>query len=391
MAQPRVLRSGIYTQGGPSLVSPWTLATGVVPGVLGRSPMQWLGWYDLRPWQDTPEGIGLSDYRQNVTQVDSGDARVRFSPAFAGANESGRAVNPIALPTAGAYTNVQLGARTELGPATWQPENDAANTRTVQAVSLLVVGVDQPELTDSWNTSVPQTWPQMDTATTPGQSRTMFQNYVSVGPEILSDLSQGPAATYDLSELGGGTRFVGVWAVGYWIGPGVTANQVGAVLNWQVEDAPGPYRHGSATYAYPVRRVAALAGANSAADPTRTVAQWSLQRFGSSMIGNSTAAPGGVCGCSVVVVNGGVQVDARIDYHVGTAVDLTASPAANMTAVPAATLALPTMARLPNAVTGVPTSVNGPYSYASLTMVCGSGVAPPNVTDTVAIVLVTVG
>jgi hypothetical protein len=391
MARPRVLRSGIYTQGGPSLVDAWTLATGAVPGVLGKSPMQWLGWYDLKPWQDTPEGAGLDDYRQNVVAVETGQARVRFSPVFAGANESGRATNPIALPTAGTYTNVQLGARCELGPLTWQPEDDVGNTRTVQAVSLLVVGVDSPELTDSWSTSIDQTWPQMDTAATAGQTRTMIQNYVSVGPEILTDLAQGPAATYDLNELGGGTRFVGVWAVGYWVGPDVNAAQVGAVLNWQVEDGPGPYRYGSTTYAYPVRRVAALAGANSDADPTRTVAQWSLQRFGSSMIGNTTGAPTGVTGCSVVVVNGGVQLDARVDYHVGTAVDKTASPSANMTVIPAGTATVPSMVRLPNAVTGVLTTVNGPYSYGSLCMVCGSGVAPPNATDTVAMVLVTVG
>lgn len=390
MSHPRVLRSGTYTIGGAAELTPWVLGTNAVSGQLGKSELQWLGWYDLRPWQDTPEGVGQGDYRENVVAVESGSARVRFSPAFGGADDAGLAVNPIALATAGGYTNVQLGARCQSGPSTWQPEDDTTNTRTVQALSLFVVGVDKPETFNSWATNVPQTWAQMDTASTPGQTRTMFQNHISVGPEVLTDLAHGPAATYDLEELGGGCRFVGIWAAGYWIGPDVNMSQTGAIVDWLVEDAPAPARQGPTTYAYPVRRVALLAAANSDADPARTVAQWSMQRFGGGMVEGRAGAPG-TTGCSVVVVNGGVQVDARVDLHVGTAVDKTASPSANMTVVAAGTATLPAMVRLPPAVTGVFTNVQGPYSYGSLVMVCGSGATPPNNTDTVAMVLVTVG
>ena len=390
MAQPRVLRSGSYTNGGPSLISAWQQGTNAQAGVLGRSPMLWCGWYDLRPWQGEPEGQGQGDYRRNVTAVDTGSARIRFTPAFCDPDDSGLASNPIALPQLGAYANVQLGSRGQLRPQTWQPEDDVANTRTVQAVSLMVVGVDKPTLSGEWATDVDPSWPQ-DPACSPGRTRNMFQNWVSVGPEVLSDLAHGPAATYDLETLGGGARFVGGWCVGYWIGPNVSANQVGCILNWMTEDAPGPQRSGPTTYAYPIRRIANLPGANSDADPTRTVAQWSLQRFGSNdVIGNANGGPGST-NCSVVVVNGGTQLDARVDLHVGTAVDKTASPSANMTVIGAATATVPGMVRLPPAVTGAAADVQGPYSYGSLTMVTGSGVSPPNLTDTVAMALVTVG
>lgn len=391
MERPRVLRAGSYTTGGPSLVSGWVRADAATSGALGRSPTMWAGWYDLRPWQETPQGQGQGDYRDNVTQVESGCARIRFTPAFGGPDDSGLAVNPVAIPSAGAYVNVQLGARSQLGPLTWQPEDDVNNTRTVQAVSLLVVGVDKPTLSGNWRTDIDPSWDQMDAACTPGNQRDMFQNWISVGPEVLSDLAHGPAATYDLQTLGGGCRFVGIWVVGYWVGPDVDRAQVGSILNWMVEDAPGPERHGPTTYAYPVRRVANVAAAQSDADPTRTVAQWSLQRFGSNDVyGNANGGPGST-NCSVVVANGGTQVDARVDLHVGTAVDKTASPSANMTAVAAATATACGMVRLPPAVTGNAADVQGPYSYGSLTMVTGSGVSPPNNTDTTAIVLVTVG
>ena len=392
MAQTQILRHGTYTNGGPATVTPWTLATAGVTGVLGKSPWQWLGWYDLRPWQGEPPGLGAAAYRQNVTAVKTGGARVRFTPAFGGANEAGPAVNPIAIPTAGALANVQLGARCSDGPATWQP-GDGTNT-TVQAVSLMVVGLDGPNLGNTWSQTAAQTWPQMDTANTPGQTRNIFQNYMSVGPEVLSDLAQGPAATYDVESLGGGARFVGVWAVGYWVGPDLTALQTGAVLNWVVEDCKGPPRCGATTYAFPIRRVANLAAvATSAPVPSRTVAQWSMQRFGNNEVltgASGGSSQGGGGGCSVVVVNGGVPLNARIDYHVATAVDLTASPAA-MQPIAAGTATTPTMARMRNAVGGVATTINPPYSYASLVMTCGVGASPPNLTDTVAMALVTVG
>lgn len=392
MARPRVLRHGTYTNGGAASVTTWTLATGAASGVMGKGPFQWLGWYDLRPWQGTPPGLSSDDYRQNVVALESGAGRVRFTPAMGGANDSGLAVNPIGLPTGGALANVQLGSRGSDGPLTWQPSDGAS--QTIQAVSLMVVALDKPDEGNSWATNVPQTWDQMDAAVTPGNTRTIFQNNISVGPEVLSDLAQGPAATYDLETLGGGARFVGVWAVGYWIGPDITTTQRGAVLNWIVEDHAGPQRRGAATYAFPVRRIANTGVATSAPMPSRTVAQWSFQRFGNHEIltgASGGSSQGGGTGCSVVVVNGGVALEARVDYHVATAVDQTASPVANMTAVAAGTATTPTMLRLRNAVTGVATSVNPPYSYASLVLTCGVGADPPNNTDTVAMVLVTVG
>ena len=392
MQRPRVLRAGSYTQGGPSSVSAFVNADAGNSGVLGRSPLMWAGWYDLRPWQETPQGQGQGEYRDNVTCVESGEARIRFTPTFGGRDDDGRAVNPIAIPGAGAYANVQLGSRSQLGPLTWQPEDDANNTRTVQAVSLLVVGVDKPTQAGNWRTDIDPSWNQLDLANTPGQQRDMFQNWVSVGPEVLSDLAQGPAATYDLKALGGGCRFVGIWVAGYWVGPDVSPTQVGTILNWMVEDAPGPTRSGPTTYAYPVRRVANLGAAViSDADPVRTVAQWSMQRFGSNdVVGNANGGPG-TTNCSVVVANGGTQCQARVDLHVGTAVDKTASPSANMTPIAAGAATRPSMIRIPPAVTGNAADVQGPYTYGSLTMITGSGVSPPNATDTTAIVLVTVG
>ncbi len=392
MARPRVIRSGSYRTGGPSLVSAWTQATNLVGGVLGRGPMCWLGWYDLRPWQETPTGIGIGDYKRNVTALESGGGRVRFSPVFMGADDSGEAVNPIALPTGGTYQNVQLGSRSQLGPLTWQPEDDVIRTRTVQAVSLLVVGLDSPPTTGDWATDVDPTWGQMDAASTPAQVRNIFDNQISMGPEVLSDLAHSPAVTYDLESLGGGTRFVGVWVVGYWIGPDITAAQVGNHLSWVVEDCAGPPRHGPTTYAWPIRRVANVPAGISDADPTRTVAQWSMQRFGHNAYQTgSSGGVAGVAGCSVIVVNGGTQCNARVDYHVGVAVDKTASPGAIMAVVPAATATVPGMLRLAPSVTGVPADVNAPYSYGSLVLVTGSGVSPPGATDTVAMALVTVG
>lgn len=399
MGHPRVLRSGIYTNGGPSLISAWTLGTGAVNGVMGRSPMQFIGWYDLRPWQDTPEGPGRGLYDRNVVALESGEGRVRFSLPWDGTATNGSALNPIAVRTAGPLANIVTGSRDFTDTAIWQPMDNANRNITPQAVSLMVAAVDSAEQIMEWSTSVPQQWDAFDATNTDTNARYLFQNAWSVGPEIISELAHGGASTFDLEELGGGARFVGLFLTGYWLGPAIDATQTGARIKWQVEDCKAKARKGSITFAFPVRAVQeeSAAGALADADPLYTVAQWSLQRFGGIDLCGGLQGGGGAAGaeiaspgCSVIYANGGLAVDTRIDYHVGTCPDFSASATLFVQAVAAATANGPAVVRLDwrNDRTA---KIQPPYSYADLVAYTQNGAAPPDGVSNPAIVYVCVG
>jgi len=373
MALPRVIKSGTYTNGGPSLQSAWVEGTAAINGVVGTSPMQFLGWFDLRPWQGTPEGAGRNMYDRNVIALDSGEGRVRFSLPWDGTQTNGGALNPVAQRTAPPMADIIYGSRSTTQTAIWQPEDEANRFTTPQAVSLMVAAVDGAENIMDWATSVPQQWGDMDAANTDPNPRNLFQNAWSIGPELISELSHGGASSFDLGELGGGARFVGLWMAGYWLGPGIDATQVGARIKWEVEDRRAPKRKGPITFAYPIRAVQQEVAAGAIqADPLYTVAQWSLQRFGGiDLVGATGGGSGGFGlnisgpGCSVIYCNGGLQVEARIDYHVGTAVDQMASSSAFTQTCGGASPLGPIMTRL-NYMNDRLAQVQPPYSYASL-------------------------
>lgn len=399
MARTRVLRSGTYVNGGPSLQSAWVLGDGATDGVMGTSPIQFLGWYDLRPWQDTPEGPGRGLYDRNVVALESGEGRVRFSLPWDGDAANQSALNPIAQRTAAPFTNVITGSRDFTDSAIWQPYDDANRDFTPQAVSLFVAAVDSAENIMEWSTSVPQQWADVDTTNTPGNARYLFQNAWSVGPELISELSHGGASSFDLEELGGGARFVGLFVAGYWLGPGIDATQVGARIKWQVEDCCAPKRRGSMTFAYPVRAVQeeAAAGSGADADPLYTIAQWSLQRFGGIDLCGGLQGGGGAAGaeiaspgCSVIYCNGGTAGAARIDYHVGAPTDLNASTVTFVQTIAAGGASGPACVRLDwrNDRTA---KIQPPYSYASLVAYINNGSTTPDGYSSPAIIYVCVG
>jgi hypothetical protein len=221
--------------------------------------------------------------------------------------------------------------------------------------------------------------------------REIFKNYMTVGPEVLSDLSGQGSATYDLEELGGGARFVGVWLMGFWIGPRPNAAQIGQAVTWELEDRPAPPRTGGLSYAYPVRRIQQFAAgpANIPGAPEFIVAQWPMQRAGRTTmprIHGGTNSPG----CRVVVVNGsGFQLDARIEYHIGNIIDRNASPIGFTFPCGASTplVAIPTA--LPTGDPAAPGTVEPPYAYANLLLVERTG-GPPDGFSIPAVVNVTV-
>ena len=394
MEKPRVLRDGRYTIGGAGTLQTYTQGTNAQNGALGLNQQQFLGWYDLRPWEGVPEGLGQGLYDRNTIALESGEGRVRFTLPWDGTQRNGSALNPIAIRTAGALANIQLGSRGTSSTTIWQPDENAGGTTNIQALSTLIVGIDSAEELVSWKTDIQggggSTWQEMDAAATDGNTRFLFQNSISVGPEIISELAHGPAVTYDLEELGGGSRFVGVWLAGYFISPTLSSTQSGITVKWQVENCAGAPKHGPITFAYPVRAVQSSTAAAASHDATFTVAQWSLQRFGHIPL-NTGATDSGLVGCSVMVANGGVASSARIDYHVGTCVDETASPVATVQAVAAGAATGPSIVRLAQANTGNAADLAPPYSYASLQYFHAAASAPPDGVSSPAIIFVTVG
>ena len=403
----QILRRGAYDLGGPGLVggNVSSLGTAGVDGQIALNSIDFLGAYDLQPWQGQPVQGGTDDYRPAVTPVESGAARVRFSPLMA----AGQAVGPPAGPelvsplqNAGGPPVVMLGAKTSRTQGVFCNDNAlAANTGTVVGLSLFVAAFDWPQLQSMWNTAngtigfptQPNNWAWYDRQQTVAPpDRSAFWNGITSGPEILSGVAGSPSVTYDLGALGGGCRFVALFLAGYGAGSIMSLVNPMARIHYVVEDGPGPDQYGPITYGFPVRSVQTHAGPNLEDDPTLTVAQWSMQRMGSynQIKGNGTH---GQSSSVVVVNNNDFALSATINYFVGPAHDPVASPgtAAAVTAVGAGTPATQRagITRIPPN-NGLPAgSVNGPYSYGHLQLVDQAGVTP-NSFGTQAIVFVTV-
>jgi hypothetical protein len=384
----QVLRRGAYTIGGPATVAGFTLADGANNGVLGQGPIDFCGFFDLRPEQGEPKVAAPDSYRRNVIPAPDG-ARIRLSTVTGLGDDLGGAYNPIAVAGAGAYANVQLGAKTSGLQRVWAPDNTTGSRGSYMSLAILVASCDSGEVAQTWDTSTPNTLASMDLANTPGQVRSIFKNYVTVGPEVLSDLAGQGSTTYDLEELGGGARFVGVWLMAFWIGPEPSPTQVAQIVTWELENKPAPPRTGGLSYAFPVRRVQQLNNANVPGAPELIVAQWPMQRAGLTTMPRIHAG-GGEPGCRVVVVNGsGLQLDARIEYHIGNIVDRQASPVGFQFPCGPSTALVPIPTALPPGDPANPQNVIPPYSYANLVLVWKAA-GPPDGFSIPAIVNVTV-
>jgi hypothetical protein len=312
-----VLNHGTYSLGLGNF-SRWTLGAGA-PGVLGRDQPQYLGAYDLRPWQGDPPGWqgGLTvggvadDYRRAVRKVDTGNASVRFSLPDA--------KNPLNLELSGGVV-YQYGSKTDT--EVWTNDHDGGANRTVYALSIMVCATDslEPDGT-AWRLISSTDWSTLGSATagnTGAPAEFPFE-YMTVGPEVMSQLAQGSAAEYDLHELGGGARFVAVWLMGYWVGAdsGATRGRV----SWVVEDSPGAQRQGPTSYAWPVRVIQGGAGA-VAVEPRNVVAQLAFKNNGLRQAnGYVTQAAAQGAPVTLAIANGGDTFNAEIGYYIGMARD----------------------------------------------------------------------
>lgn len=407
----RVLHQGQYQIGGNSLIQNSVLGTAATAGQLALGPMNLIGFYDLKPWQDQPFIPGRDEWRSWTTAVPSGEARIRFSmlmqPSLAGAGQPpgpGARV-PMALQLA-----VQSGSKTSrIGQTVWNNQVDPTfipgvpSADTAIATSLFISAFDFPPVTQTWQTpngnllgaSLPDDWQWMDLqqlALPPNQQN--IWNHMTVGPEILSDLAQGNGATYDLGVLSGGCRFVGVFMACYGAGNLITTAGPIGELHYTVEDQCAPGQYGGSTFAYPIRAIQEDNGATTLDDDnTWSVAQWGLQRLGGAPYFAGANAGAGV-NCSVNIVNNNdFTLLGEIKYFIGPSLDTTASPgtAASAQVITAGTPATqePGWFRMPPD-NGLPAgSVQGPYSYAHLQLKAPIATVPA-ATGTTAIAYVTV-
>jgi hypothetical protein len=401
----RILKRGTYDLGGPGLVNgPSFLGSAGVNGRIAQNDISMLGAYDLRPWQGQPVQGGTDDYRPAVTPVESGAARVRFSPLMAAGAAAGPPIGPelrSPLQRSQGGLGETFGAKTESAQGVFANVNNAlANSGAFVGLSLWVAAFDWPQLQSMWNTSngtpgvatQPNNWNWFDRSMLfAPPDRPAFWNGITSGPEILSGLAGSPSITYDLEALGGGCRFVALFLAGYGAGSMMSLANPIARIHYIIEDAPGPDQYGAITYGFPVRSIQTRAAPNLEDDPVLTVAQWSMQRMGgyNQIKGNGTH---GQSSSVVVVNNNDFPLSATINYFVGPAHDPVASPGtpASITAVAAGVAGTQQagLTRIPPD-NGLPAgSVNGPYSYAHLQLVDQAGVTGTGGTQ--AIVFVTV-
>ena len=244
----------------------------------------------------------------------------------------------------GEYSDVVYGTRSPRAIFTGATAARNAN----YAIGTWVTSFDNPMSLDTFAPNGAWLWDNL--AETGQQWRSMM-----VGPELLSGFAQNNVQEFDLRELGGGGRFVGIWISSFWVGGDPSAGQDWAKVKYTVEDESGLSASQPLTFAFPVTKVADGAGAALAElDPSKIVAQANLQRFGGIPLSYTTQAS-----FRCQIANGGqVALDAQVVPYVGTIWDQGVVRAD--VAVSASSASAPSYASVEES------EMQGPYSYVNI-------------------------
>ena len=375
-----VVNHGVYSIGDPPAgggQTSFVVGAAGIAGRLGTAPIQWLGAYDLKPWQGAPPGwasgvtptigpvvpadlLGVADdFREAFFAVESGEASVRFTWQ----DDYPPIGNNLGLP--GPPFSGVIGNRT-LNRIWFNTQIQGAPPATTSCavMPLLVCAADSlTELQSIWHSVRTLEWPTFGVTgggTGPNAWNPIGQfpfTHASIGPDVLSDLAQGNTAEYDLRELAGGARFVAIWTGICWVGGGPNSwiEQLRFErFRWQVEDRPAWPRAAPVTYSYPIDRIQGASGAPAPPmAPPWIVAQWGARVHGTAVVSQPV--------WSVSVANGGEQLTADIGHAVGQQIDLLASnPQLIAPAVSNAQCSIVRMNQAPAA--------QFPYSYGLLSM-----------------------
>lgn len=324
----KILASGDYEISSDYRIQSWASGGGSATGTLGQGPLRLIGLFDLKPEQGFPSA-GFN-YREWAIPSPTGDARIRF-------------VGQNALNVSAITSDILYGTRTQQTLFTgYKPSNYAS-----YALGTWVTAFDNPMYLDTFAPGASYEWDNLDAT---GQAwRSM-----AVGPELLSGFAQNNVQEFDLRQLGGGARFVGIWLASYWVGadPGVVTDWL--KVKYTVEEGEGLPLSQPITFAFPVEKIQDQTGTVQELQAKYIVAQVNLQRFGGAPLTYTTQ---GSFRCQISN-GGGVIVDAQIVPYVGTNVDAGITRADVACAAASATS---------TTVTSVEESeMQGPYSYANI-------------------------
>ena len=291
----KLLKKGdfLFYQAGKS--TDWAVGAAPLPGTLGESPFEYLGLYDLRPWEGIPvQPGGPQDWEQMQQVWDRLTLRVQIIPTLktAGSNIYGASLQgDIDLYRRAALALVLTGWNNTQGLRVW----GTTFAPTQEPKPPPVNPVPPPE-NPRLNYALGQAWQ---------------------GPNILPSFAGANTMSIDVGRWARGCRFIGAWLWPFWL----NEPQMPALpFSWETWDQPN---EGGWNQNWPITWVQKVVNAATLVNPPTNAS--AVARFG-PLPGASQYRLG--------VVNGGsIDVDYRWQRFIGAGAhaDQTATASAGVT------------------------------------------------------------